>query len=177
MVLQKRRGLKLLLLMQGDLCAALGKSCCFYANHPRVVKNTLQELKVSLLKRQGKKYPPTEIILLFPQAFWGVTMVNNPNICHCWSTCYSFNDSNSRPCIITMLIKFIRSCVSLREFLILCSQYTVVRGLDTSLISKTDLNCSSDVDLEKSRAWGWSPPPIFRLEFLSFLRLMAVILS
>lgn len=68
MVLQNKRGLELLLLKQGDLCAALGKSCCFYANHSGVVKNTLQELKLSLLKRQEKNIL-TETILLVPQAF------------------------------------------------------------------------------------------------------------
>lgn len=158
--------------------------------NPVVFMQTIHVLSKTLFRssrwvslKDKKKNTLTEIILLVPQAFWGVTMVNNPNICHCWSTCYSYNDRNSGPCIIPMLIKFIRRCVSSREFLILCSQYTVVRGLDTSLISKTDLDSSSDVDLEKSRAWlksqfwGWSPPPIFRLEFLSFLRFTAVILS
>lgn len=57
MVSENKRGLELLLLKPGDLCAALGKSCCFYANHSGVVKNTLQELKLSLFKRQEKKIP------------------------------------------------------------------------------------------------------------------------
>lgn len=130
-VLQNRRGLDLLFLQQGGLCAALGEACCFYANHSGVIRESIKTLQKRLKEREKEKESQEGWFEgLFNWSPWLTTLISalaGPLLLLLLGLICG-------PIIINRLVAFVRERVQAVKLLALTTQYSrIMQAEDTAV--------------------------------------------
>ena len=123
MVLQNQRGLDLIFLQQGGICAALREECCFYADHTGVVRESMAKVREGLAKRKHEREQQQGWFeSWFNQSPWLATLLSalaGPLILLLLLL-------TLRPYIINKLVAFIKDRVNTIQLMVLRTQYQPV---------------------------------------------------
>ena len=130
--LQNRRGLDLLFLQQGGLCAALGEECCLYANHSGIIRENIKVLTKRLKDREKEGESANWYASLFKTSPWLTTLlsaVTGPLLIILVALILG-------PIILNKLLAFIRERIATVKLMVLSQPYTALPLEDNEVRSK-----------------------------------------
>lgn len=121
-VLQNRRGLDLVFLQQGGICAALGEDCCFYANHSGIIRESIKVLTRRLKSREQEDESSSWYSSLSKTSPWLTTLISalaGPLILLLLALTIG-------PILLNKLIAFIKDRVETVKLMVLSQPYTIL---------------------------------------------------
>ena len=120
--LQNRRGLDLLFLQQGGLCAALGEDCCLYANHSGIIRENIRTLTKRLKERERGDESSNWYESLFKTSPWLTTLLSaiaGPLLILLLALTLG-------PIFLNRLLAFIKERIATVKLMVLSQPYTIL---------------------------------------------------